>query len=355
MRIALITYHYSNNKGAFMQTYALCRFLKDQGHEVRIIDIRQEEGTTLGFIGSLAKNLIVGYRLRKDMHILYPPLTKHYSSIVELQQDPPKADCYMVGSDQVWNPNISKDLMFAYFLDFGGKNVRRVSYASSFGLSEWIIGDKRINERISKLLGAFSDISVREKQGRDLCEREFGLEPQVVLDPTFLNSDYYEIYKPRRIKKEIVCYKLNKTIDFWEHSPKVGKELGLPLLLLDYNYPKRGYKYCFPPSLRTWLKRITEAQFVLTDSFHGVAISIINRKQFVAILNHNDRDSRIICLMETMGLESRMFNSVEEMLQSDNWKQPIDYAKIEPLISTQIEKSKKYLLNALSYIAVKDI
>ena len=140
MKIALITYHYSNNKGAFMQTYALCRYLQNLGHELRIIDIRQKEYTQ--WYTKFIKSIIVGTRLRQEMRLFYPPLTKSYSNIGELRENPPVADCYIVGSDQVWNPNISKDLMMAYFLDFGDKNIRRMSYASSFGLSEWIISDK---------------------------------------------------------------------------------------------------------------------------------------------------------------------------------------------------------------------
>jgi hypothetical protein len=345
MKIAVITYHYSNNKGAFMQTYALCRFLRDLGHEISIIDVRQKEYTP--WYIRVVKSIIVGARLKKEMGQHYPLLTRRYYSFDDLQKNPPEADCYIVGSDQVWNPNISKDLMFAYFLDFGEKDVRRISYASSFGLSKWIISDKRINTHISDLLHSFSSLSVREQQGQKLCEREFGIKPEIVLDPTFLNSDYYEIHKPGKIKREIVCYKINKTADFWENAPTVGRELGLPLLLLNYNYPKKGFKYCFPPSLRTWLKKIEEAQFVLTDSFHGIALSIINRKQFVVILNHNDRDSRLINLMTTMGLQKRLFNSLGEMLQTESWKEPIDYSKIEPLISKQVESSRAYLKNAL--------
>lgn len=348
MNISVITYHYSNNKGAFLQTYALCRFLKENGHSVQIVDIRQEEGTNLGFLGRKAKDIIVGYRLHKDMSDFYPPLTKRYTTIEQLKQNPPVSDCYIVGSDQVWNPNISKELMLAYFLDFGDVNVRRVSYASSFGLSEWTIVDKSLNNHLSELLRAFSSLSVREIQGQQLCKSVFGLEPNVVLDPTFLNNNYYEIYKPQKIRKEIVCYKLNKTVDFWENAPKVGKALDMPLLLLNYNYPKNGYRYCFPPSLKTWLKKIEEASFVLTDSFHGIALSIINRKNFVAILNHNDRDSRLINLMTIMCLTDRMFNSIEEMLQTDKWKESIDYDAIEPIIQKAITKSQRYLLEALS-------
>lgn len=346
MRIALITYHYSNNKGAFMQTYALCRYLRDLGHELKIIDIRLKEYTP--WYTKFVKDIIVGFRLKREMKLYYPPLTRRYNDLKELQNNPPVADCYIVGSDQVWNPNISKELMLAYYLDFGDSKTIRISYASSFGLSKWVISDNKINSRISELLNSFKALSVREQQGRDLCNHVFGLEPQIVLDPTFLNTNYHEIYKPIKIRKEIVCYKINKTKDFWENALSVGKSLGLPLTLLNYNYPKRGFNYCFPPSLKTWLKRIEEAEFVLTDSFHGIALSIINRKQFVAILNHNDRDSRLINLMETMGLQDRLFSSLSEMLKSESWKDRIDYTKLEPVINKQIELSRLFIKNALS-------
>lgn len=346
MKVALITYHYSNNKGAFMQTYALCKYLQDIGHDIELIDIRQKEYTP--WYIKLIKSVIVSFRLRREMKKYYPSLTKRYSSVEELRKNPPVADCYIVGSDQVWNPNISKDLMMAYFLDFGVNSIRRVSYASSFGLADWIISDKAINNRISELLKSYHALSVREEQGRELCEREFGLAPQIVLDPTFLNSNYYEIYKPSKTNNEIVCYKINKTDDFWKNAPEVGKQLGLPLTLLNYNYPKHGYKYCFPPSLKTWLKKIEEAQFIITDSFHGIALSIINHKQFVAILNHNDRDSRLINLMSTIGLRDRLYNSLDEMLKTNDWKKPINYTEIEPVLSKYIELSRSYLIKALS-------
>lgn len=346
MKIAIITYHYSNNKGAFMQTYALCKFLQELGHSVSIIDIRQHERTY--WYARLIKKLIVGTRLKREMRLFYPPLTRRYSSLDELRADPPIADCYMVGSDQVWNPNISKDLMLAYFLDFGNDKIRRISYSSSFGLTEWNINNGEINSHISRLLNSFHALSVREKQGYELCKKEFGLEPDIVLDPTFLNYKYDEIYKPSILRKEIVCYKINKTKDFWDNVQKIGKELELPVSLLNYNFPKRGLRYCFPPSLKTWLKKITEAEFVLTDSFHGIALSIIYRKQFVAILNHNDRDSRLINLMTAMGLKDRLYNSLNDMLKTDNWKEPINYSKLETSITRMIEYSRSYLINALS-------
>lgn len=348
MKIALITYHYSNNKGAFMQTYALCRYLAERGHELIIIDVRQEEGTNLGLFGKLAKEAIVSYRLKKDIAQLYPPLTRRYQSLQELQEDPPAADCYIVGSDQVWNPNISKDLMYAYFLDFGSKETRRVSYASSFGLSIWTIKDKEINDHIKELLHSFNSLSVREQEGQILCEKEFGIKPTIVLDPTFLNADYKELIGNIEPRKEILCYKINKTVDFWENAPKMGEVMGLPLALLNYNYPHKGFRYCFPPSLKTWMKRIAAAEFVITDSFHGVAFSIINQKQFVVTLNHNDRDSRLINLIRLFHLEDRMFDSVEEMVNNHRWEALIDYSIVSKVVEKYRDESRQYLNNALN-------
>lgn len=348
MKIAVITYHYSNNKGAVMQTYGLCKFLRDHGFDLEMIDIRQSEKTNQPLYVKVLKYLIAGSRMRKDMELYYPPLTRRYSTLEELKRDPPEADCYIVGSDQVWNPNISKDLMMAYFLDFGGPNIKKLSYASSFGLSEWIIKDDSINQHISKLLKSFSALSVREYEGKVLCEKKFNVSPCVVLDPTFLNSDYNELIGNVKPKNRIVCYKLNKTDDFWINAPKVREKLGgMPMELLNYNYPKKGFKYCFPPSLGYWMRSIASARFVLTDSFHGVAFSIINRKDFCVILNHNGKDSRLVNIINEFGLQDRMFNSIEEMLKSNNWTDSIDYSRSEELIRKRVKESQDFLLEAL--------
>ena len=336
MKIAIITYHYSNNKGAFMQTYGLCKFLKEKGYDLELIDIRQSEEAGQPIYVKILKSIIMGYRMKKDMQEYYPPLTRRYNSVEELRDDPPKADCYIVGSDQVWNPNISKDLMMAYFLDFGGKNIKRISFASSFGISEWQINDSSVNNKITSLLNSYSGLSVRENEGKLLCEKVFHISPNVVLDPTFLNRDYSELLQNVKPRDIIVCYKINKTVDFWNNAPRVSKILKKPMYLLNYNYPRRGFNYCFPPSLQTWMKYIVGSSFIITDSFHGVALSIIHKKQFAAILNHNDRDSRLINLANEFGLQSRLYNSIEEMLIDNDWQKPINYEIINPQINKRI-------------------
>lgn len=330
-----------------MQSYALCRFLLEEGHEVEVIDVRQKETTNLGVFGGLAKKIIVGTRIKRNQKRFFPPLTRRYQTVEELQTDPPVADCYLVGSDQVWNPNISGNLRMAYFLDFGKETVRRVSYASSFGLSEWPLKDAQTIEEVSACLHRFYALSVREKEGQTICKEVFGLNAEIVLDPTFLNKSYPEFVKSAKQRKILVCYKINKTEDFWKCTPEMARQLEMPVTILNYNYPRKGYRYCFPPSVNTWMKKMASAGFVLTDSFHGVAFSIINKKQFVAILNHNGRDSRLINLITSLGLEDRMFNNVEEAIKAKPWNRAIDYDAILPKLETLRAHSIMYLREAL--------
>lgn len=347
MKIALITYYYSCNNGAVMQTYALCRYLKECGHEVELIDVRQKEPIEGSLAVKIIKPLIFRLRFSKILRNYYPKTTKRYLSIDELQKDPPLADCYIVGSDQVWNPKISKELRDAFFLDFGTDNVRRISYASSFGLSEWPNIGESETMHIKDLLHRFNSVAVRERQGADICRQKFGIDASVVLDPTFLNDNYDEFNQGVKQTDEFVCYKLNRTVDFWGHIQKVASLVHSKPLLLNYNFPKKGYKYCFPPSLRTWMRKLAGAKFIVTDSFHGIAFSIINRKQFVAILNDDGLNSRLINLMQTMGLEDRIYPSVEEMLTDKRWMLPIDYSLLENRIAKEIEYSRQYLKKAL--------
>ena len=95
------------------------------------------------------------------------------------------------------------------------------------------------------------------------------------------------------------------------------------------------------------MRRIAGSSFMITDSFHGVAFSIIYKKQFCAILNHNGRDSRMVSLLSLLNLKDRMFNNVEEMMKTDSWLAPIDYAKVEKDLYKLRKQSIDYLLNAL--------
>ena len=352
-KISLVTYHCSPNIGAVMQTYALCRFLKEHDYEVEIVDIRNfepnlktiSEGSPL--LIRLVKSFIYPHRINKIFRQFYPAVSKHYMSMEELKTNPPQSDYYIVGSDQVWNQTISRDKALAYFLDFGTNNVKRLSYASSFGLTEWKPGKYASTDYIKQCLDRFNYISVRELEGQRILKETFGKVATIVLDPTFLNESYPEISGYVKQRKEIVCYKLEKTPDFWKYMPVISSKMGLRPLLLNHNYPKKGYKYHFNPTVSQWVNRIAGASFVITDSFHGVAFSIIYKRQFAAVINHNGKESRLVSLLKLLHLEDRMFDSVEELSESGCWQNTIDYTKVEKYLQPLKEQSIGYLLDSL--------
>lgn len=346
MKISLLTYHISSNYGAIMQTYSLCEYLRGIGKEVEIIDIRQPE-ETIGIIPKLIKPIVFYFRMNKIIKNLYPPLSKRYKSLDQLRKDPPKADVFMVGSDQVWNPNISKNLQMAYFLNFGSSKVKRISYASSFGISNW--PQSNDTKLISMCLKQFSSLSVREEEGKILCEKVFGCTPEVVADPTFLLDNYDNLVGKIKERNEIVCYKLLKNKDFFDNIGYLGEKLGLPIALLNHNYKVKGLKYCCPPSLKKWLRRLASAKFIVTDSFHGIAFSLIFNKQFIVIKKDDGKDSRLINILRSVGLSNRMYDSLESLKENSDWlRNPIDYSNVNIRVQSLRKLSRDFLEKALN-------
>ena len=114
-KVALITFHRALNYGAALQTYATCKILRDMGYEVELIDVRIAERQNL--IRRIA-TLLKKWRFARFRKRYYPKQTVRYHTMTEIRNNPPRADYYMVGSDQTWNPLITGEMAEAFFLDF---------------------------------------------------------------------------------------------------------------------------------------------------------------------------------------------------------------------------------------------
>lgn len=161
MKIALLTIWHAMNYGAELQAYATVKALKQLGHQVEMIDIRLSDchkPNLNGRIGNIISSFGPAHTKFEGFWKKYIPVTKRYCSIEQLQNDPPHSDVYMVGSDQVWNPDLTGGFAKLFFLDFGGENVKRISYASSFGTLEWKA--KHLTEDVSKLIERFDYIKL---------------------------------------------------------------------------------------------------------------------------------------------------------------------------------------------------
>lgn len=352
MKIALLTIWHCENYGAEMQLYATVKALTELGHEVNVIDFRLSDykSTIKSQIVRLLTFFTPNYQHFRSFWKEHIKTTDHYYKLEELKANPPKADAYIVGSDQVWNEDITRNRASAYFLDFGSEEIRRISYASSIGVDKWTFS-KDFTELAKRQIKKFSFISCRENTGANILSDALNVKVENVLDPTLLYDNYTEITGKLFDKKTIVYYPLSK-----EDVSLVTfcKDLSVEMKLKYVNANPYTLMLGLPivwnrNSVKRWVKTIGEAAFVVTGSFHGLAFSLINHRQFVIINpNKNGRNSRITDLLRLLGLMDRFFTNVEDAKASKIWTQKIDYDKVDLELLKARQYSWDYLRRCLS-------
>ena len=220
-------------------------------------------------------------------------------------------DAFVVGSDQVWRPKYAPNLgdVFLGFVKTSG--VRRISYAASFGVDHWEFSPKQ-TKFCSALAKRFNAVSVREESGVKICKENLGVDATWVLDPTLLldKEDYAEICKdvPVETKQILAAYVLNIDDSILGLCKSIAKEKGLELKVFSADTKAKI-------SVPEWLAMFRDASYVVTDSFHGTAFSIIFGKEFKCLYNESRGSARFESLLNLYNSEK-----LEEMRQfSLNW------------------------------------
>jgi len=356
MKIKTITFHYAHNYGAVLQAYALQNTLLSLGHENKIIDYKQKKMHVFVKYGWKSNNniitatiinilVLVRYREHKmrfykfeDFINNYLILTKHYKSYEELKLNPPDADVYLVGSDQVWNIYQEKIRSEVSFLKFGDENIKRMSYAASMGTCDLSVEQKKL---FGNLITNMDKISVREKEACDFIMNNYGIKSEVHLDPVFLlKKDQWAglAIEPSFRNKYILCYPLSFTPLLNETIKKIKGLTGYEVIVLTANIREKviGDIYIRNAGPRELLGLIKDAQIVLTSSFHGLAFSIIFEKNFYVFpLVFQSRINNILDLLE---LSEQQVSTLENV----NLKS-INYEKTNTILSGEISKSIDYL------------
>jgi len=248
----------------------------------------------------------------------------------ELKNNPPQADIYIVGSDQVWNPDSYLSIFNqtnAYFLNFGNKSTKRISYAPSFCKDN--LNSDFINI-VNPLLQNFDYISVREKSDLNAC-RQCGIEnAELVPDPTLLlNADIYrkfynnEIIKRKR-KRYCFFYFLDNPCNFsvdsvynWANKKK------LDVIYIPSDKQIDMHKKTFA-TIPEWIYLLEHSEYVITNSYHCVIFSLLFKKTFGVIPLTDgfiDLNNRMYTLFEMFNLNNRFINNY----QFDVLNQKIDW------------------------------
>ena len=246
----------------------------------------------------------------------------------------PKADYTVVGSDQVWNSQITKENKLSFFLDF--TNDIKISLASSFGKSSWEESEA-YTAKVKQCLSDFAAVSVREKEGVDMCREVFKIEASCIIDPTIAWGTYDDFIK-KNPKNQIACFvlKVNNPL-FFQVADSLAQKTKYEVLILDYY---SGEKYNIlsnrEKSPIRWLNEIYNSKIIITDSFHGVAFSLLFKKSFFAICADEKKFVRISSLLRKVGMEDRIISDMDDFNQRINkLLVPPDFTSAESVLRAE--------------------
>lgn len=277
-----------------------------------------------------------------------------YSTLQELRDNPPEADAYIVGSDQVWAFTLDYYENRVMFLDFGDKKIKRIAYAPSFSMPSY---PEKLKHVLKENLDRFDSLSVRELTGAKICN-EIGCTAQVVVDPTMLltSKDYSAIAEANTSGPYIYLYYLNisnsEEVE-WQQLHEFAQNNSLKIIATPASgymqgkelFDKVEYQYATIPQ---WLGLINGARLVVTTSFHGVVFCIMHRTPFIyfpLMGKYSRGNNRVIDLCKILGLSDHIWNessSFDSLLHKTiNWENVQE--KLERLKKGSID----YLKNAL--------
>lgn len=286
MRIGIITFPTAINYGTALQAAALGKILASDSRTVNFIDHRCQLIDSTNSIFDLRNIFDLKYTLAHLINLdvalkrkrNFTNFRKKYIPLTE--DNPYNSDVIVAGSDQIWNYNLT-DRDFYYFLDFPKKHLKKVSYAGSFGLSAI---DKQYHKKISALFKDFDFISVREKQAAKIIKEITDKDVPVVCDPTLLmNKDEWQEIASKKTEKSgfIFVYTVFNSDRIWEYANELSEKTGLSIKTISYSkLHKRKAEYDYTAGPDDWVSYMLNADYVVTNSFHGVAFSINFNKNF---------------------------------------------------------------------------
>lgn len=364
-KVLVITRHAIANYGSILQAIATQRAVESLGYECSIIDyIRKDEYKNNGLITAAKQKgyvkkcppLLIAYCLARlgentsannkfeVMRKKWLPMTEYYSDL----NNPPKADIYMTGSDQVWGPLMNSQYDWNYFLGFAGDDARKVAYAASFGKMD--ISKEDASEMV-KYFKRYDAISVRENQAVKFL-KDNGIDSEQVVDPTFLlDGDAWRRLlsaKDRVDKgKYVLVYQIHKNDRLSGYAKEFAAKLGLPLkrVAVMHHQKSWGGEFIETPDIKEFVEYIDNAAYVVTDSFHGTAFSINLNTPFVTLMPETGTSARNLSLLALTELEAQIAKDENDFSVIGN---DVSFTRANNILATERQKSLEILKDILS-------
>lgn len=371
--VGLLTFHFVRNFGGVWQAYGLAQTIKDLGGNASFVDYQPshvESGAPfrLGLSRSAAiANLTAAYqrgqRLRARLfgdatqaerftefrNTCLPIGSPCFRSIDELRRNPPAADAYIVGSDQIWHRSKQFGFDPTYYLDFPTGKAKRYSYAASFGSST---ANDQESESLREWLSTFDGVSVREHSGVEYVQQVAGVDAALHCDPSILqgssiktiagecNLDRFDL--PDR---HVAVYALRSSLGIDEAANFAGKQFDASVIRMHSARinPRQSGGHIYPGPIE-WVAMMMRSQAVVTNSFHGTIFSILFQRPFATLSvggKKTPMDDRVRNLLRQCGLEGRFCQNADSA--ADVLTQPIDWQRASSAIESLRDTAKQYL------------
>lgn len=366
MKIGILTFWKTeDNYGQLLQCYATQAYLHSLGHETFLVKAITGREYNPTFKGQLFSKLRTLYRLSpypfylakratasllytlahgklkpditnrgfEDFRKIYLNCTPKEYTLEELTMTPPSADAFIVGSDQIWNTTTG-----LYFLSWVKEDILKVSMAASFGSRDY---SDDFGSLITPWLQRFDLITVRENSGLEICSK-CGIEnSHLVPDPTLLlrADDYLKIASKSRITQPylFIYFLGTRTKINWKEIHAFAKSRNLKIVYVG----SQGQEDKFhkeEPTVNEWLSLMTNADYVITNSFHGTVFAIQFRKQFMVlpVTGVAERmNGRLTTLLNPLGLSDHIYSN-----NLKNITMPIDYDDIFSTLDKGTDNAK---------------
>lgn len=370
-KVGILTILDVANFGTMLQAYALATVIKRFNYDVEFINYWRRDYTTKNKVftflqdsslGNLLKRIVYAFsalffyssirnRVRNFVKERFP-FTRSYHSLDELRKCPPEIDWAICGSDQIWNSAYNGGLDRVFYLDF--VNCPRIAYAASVGMDEFPLKEL---EEIRSLLSKFSAISVRESQTCSYLRSLGFSQVQHVLDPSLLlNADEWKEIAgckenhSAKAERYLLVYSVERfNNDFiFSQARQIAQELHLKMYVVCTTYPVKAKDYGFDKifamaGVKTFLRLMANADFIVASSFHGTAFALNFNKEFITI-SASKYNIRMKSLAEQFNISHRIvtstFKRASDLL-------PIDYAMINQELEENRALSLSFLINSM--------
>ncbi|WP_194767566.1 polysaccharide pyruvyl transferase family protein [Tamlana sp. I1] len=367
MIIKTITCHEVYNHGASLQEYALIKYLEQLGHDAETIHYKPSYLSNHFKMDSVGhpffkKNTIfravyltlklpkrlINLKRKKRFDAFSKQFIKStenlYKTNEELKNNLPLADAYICGSDQIWNSYFENGKDPAFYLDFVPNEKLKLSYAASFAIDKLEDDIKGfVKEKVSRL----NYISVRESSGKKILEDLGVSNVHQVLDPVFLlNPSDWKLLENKKIVEQdyIFIYDFDSNPLIKTMALNLKQKYGWKIITVNelINYADKNYFLNGPD---VFLSLMKNAKFVIANSFHAVAFSIIFQKDFVVFNRMEKINTRMRDMLQSLNLEDLLILNSE--MANSHKINTINYIEVENKLNKLITASKEYLDKAL--------